>query len=140
MLASIDNKKDQDDFLEALSSIRIRAQVKFVDSCAQIKEFFSTPAHEREANLKPSLILLVTELSEDSSMTLIKDLKSIEEIKKIPLIVVSKRHDEYQLKKAYLLGVTSVIKYPTHFESIVKILQIMDEYWFNTVKLPFTRR
>ena len=134
LLAAIDNKKDQEDFLEARSSIHIRALVKFVESYSQLKEFLDSPV----ITPQPNLILLVAELDEPSSMALIKDLKSREAVKKIPLVIVSKHHDEHQLKSAYRLGAASVIKHPTHFESIVKILQIMDEYWFNTVKLPIS--
>lgn len=93
-----------------------------------------------ETNAQANLILLVAELSDASTMPRLKELKSLEAVKEIPLIAVSKQHNENQLKMAYRLGAASVIKHPTHFDSMVKILQVMDEYWFNTVKLPTIRR
>lgn len=137
LFAVIDNKKEQEHFLEALSAIRIKAQVRFISSHEQLINLLSSNADEgSEKYLEPNLILLVAELNNLASIDLIKKLKSLDKAKKIPLIIVSKDHNDSQLRSAYRLGAASVIKHPSHFESMLKILQVLDEYWFNTVKLP----
>lgn len=139
LLAAIGDKPDQDAFAEALASFRISAKVKFVPDYAAMKACLNNSTEGAANDCKPSLILLVAELGDAHSLDLIKEIKALENARQVPLIIVSKQHDEHQLKMAYRLGATSVIKHPTHFDSMVKVLQVLDEYWFNTVKLPINR-
>ncbi|MBQ46712.1 MAG: hypothetical protein CMP10_04365 [Zetaproteobacteria bacterium] len=86
-------------------------------------------AHLEESKSLPDLIVLNNNMPVSDEFSVLKDIKNQKALEHIPVIMFSKSHDQEEIKKAYSLGVNSYLKKPSGFKSLVKVLDIVIDYW-----------
>lgn len=135
LIALMQQEREREKFNEALKSVCLHVNVQYANNKQQLIELIGNEKRV-PTNKLPIMIVAVCELREPSTINLISSLKNCQKPYKIPTIIVSRYHTSEQVKLAYKLGVTSVIKHPTRFDSLVEIMKILDDYWLSIVSLP----
>jgi two-component system, chemotaxis family, response regulator Rcp1 len=85
---------------------------------------------------RPDLILLDLNLPGKDGREVLAEIKSDQELKKIPVVILTTSHAEEDIMRAYGLYANAYMTKPVGFEGFVQIIQGINDYWFTLVKLP----
>lgn len=103
--------------------------IKFVKSS---DELFS----HLESDFKPILILLDHNSSPMGAIDILKDLKSKEEYKHIPVVVLSESASQNEVRECYANGASSYVQKPSSVEDTRSKINGFLEYWLRVVEVP----
>jgi two-component system response regulator len=84
----------------------------------------------------PDLILLDLNLPAKSGSEVLADLKSDEELKVIPVIILTTSQAEWDIIRCYKLHANCFVNKPFGFESFDAVVACIEDFWFNIVRLP----
>ena len=85
---------------------------------------------------RPDLVLLDLNLPRKSGREVLAEIKTDEELKQIPVIVLTTSAAEEDVLRAYSLNVNCYITKPVDFDQFTKVVKAIEEFWFTVVKLP----
>lgn len=83
----------------------------------------------------PDLILLDLNLPKKNGLEVLKEIKEDEDLKRIPVVVLTISSNEEDLIKAYNLHANSYINKPLDVREFYTIVEFICLYWFKVVKL-----
>ncbi|WP_211093230.1 MULTISPECIES: response regulator [Flammeovirga] len=138
ILYADDDPEDRMLTQEAFEESKLASQLFFVEDGEELMEYLN---HEgKYSDTKeyplPDLILLDLNMPKKDGRECIKEIKEIEEVKNIPIVVLTTSNNEEDVLKTYNLGVSSFITKPVTFDSMVDIVKSLNQYWFQIVRLP----
>jgi CheY-like chemotaxis protein len=81
------------------------------------------------ANPRPCLILLDLNMPRMNGLEFLKQMKSDEELKRIPVIVLTSSKGEQELLETYEHGVVGYIVKPANYLQLVEVMRVIDLYW-----------
>ncbi|MEH1781647.1 MAG: response regulator [Nostoc sp.] len=84
----------------------------------------------------PDIILLDLNLPRKDGREVLAEIKGDENLKRIPVVVLTTSQAEEDILKAYNLSANCYITKPVDFDQFVKIVQSIENFWFAIVKLP----
>jgi len=84
----------------------------------------------------PDIILLDLNLPRKDGREVLAEIKGDENLKRIPVVVLTTSQAEEDILKAYNLCANCYITKPVDFDQFVKIVQSIENFWFAIVKLP----
>ncbi|MBD0344881.1 MAG: response regulator [Coleofasciculus sp. Co-bin14] len=87
----------------------------------------------------PDLILLDLNLPPLGGQEVLKAIKSDNYLKHIPVIILTTSDSREDILRSYQLGANSYISKPLGLEEFVEVIRLIEDYWFNIVKLPNQR-
>jgi len=126
-----DNLNDVELTLHALKKNHIKNPVEVVHDGAEALDFIfcrGLYAH-RDPQDKPRLILLDLKLPKVDGLEVLRVLKSTEETRDIPVVVLTSSREEIDIYKSYQLGVNSYIVKPVDLEQFVQATGQLGLYW-----------
>lgn len=85
---------------------------------------------------RPGVILLDLNMPKKDGREALKEIKSDENLRDIPVVVFTTSKAEEDIYKSYQLGVNSFITKPVTFDGLIKVVQTLGRYWFEIVELP----
>jgi two-component system response regulator len=85
---------------------------------------------------KPDLILLDLNMPRKNGFDVLGEVKTDEELKHIPVVVLTTSAAPECVLKSYRLHANSVITKPIDLSSLNEIVRMVAEYWFTAVGLP----
>jgi two-component system, chemotaxis family, response regulator Rcp1 len=85
---------------------------------------------------RPDLILLDLNLPGKDGREVLEEIKSDQDLKKIPVVILTTSHAEEDIMRAYGLYANAYMTKPVGFEGFVQIIQGINDYWFTLVNLP----
>jgi two-component system response regulator len=126
-----DNPNDVELTLRALKKNNLTNKVHVVKDGAEALEYiFATGAYaSRDSNNNPKVILLDLKLPKVDGLEVLRQIKSNERTKMIPVVVLTSSKEERDLVESYKLGANSFITKPVDFESFVKAVKELGLYW-----------
>jgi two-component system response regulator len=126
-----DNPNDVELTLRALKKHNITNKVHVVKDGAEALEYiFSKGAYaHRKIEDYPKVILLDLKLPKVDGLEVLRQIKSNERTKLIPVVVLTSSKEERDLVESYRLGANSYITKPVDFESFVKAVSELGLYW-----------
>ena len=83
----------------------------------------------RQSEPFPKVILLDLKLPKVSGLDVVKELKSNEQTKTIPIIILTSSNQDKDIKTAYGLGANSYIVKPVEFDQFSKAVADLGMYW-----------
>ncbi len=92
--------------------------------------------NDRKEYPLPGVILLDLNLPGTDGREVLAELKSCNELKKIPVIVLTTSSDERDIEQCYEHGANSYIHKPVDIEGFFKAIERLTNYWFEIVILP----
>jgi len=132
---------DADDRLlvkDALAECHWDADIRFVENGEQLMDYllhlgsFADP----EAAPRPGLVLLDLNMPRKDGREVLREMKANEEFRRIPVVVLTTSHADTDIERIYDLGANSFISKPVDFDSLVSLMGLLGQYWFNAVELP----
>jgi two-component system, chemotaxis family, response regulator Rcp1 len=85
---------------------------------------------------RPDLILLDLNLPGKDGREVLKEIKSDEELKKIPVVILTTSQADTDIMRAYGLYANAYMTKPVGFDGFVAVIKGINDYWFTLVKLP----
>lgn len=86
--------------------------------------------------LCPDLILLDLNMPGMGGKEFLKSIKSDEELKKIPVVVLTTSSSEKDMEDSYKLQAAGYVQKPASLSDFKRVLQEIEDYWFLLCKLP----
>lgn len=135
---------DADDRLlaqDALAECRLANDLHFVENGEELMDYlhrrgrFQAPA---PAPL-PGLILLDLNMPRKDGREALREIKANPEFRRIPVVVLTTSKADTDIGRIYELGANSFISKPVTFDSLVNVMKILGNYWFEIVELPFKK-
>ncbi len=84
----------------------------------------------------PDLILLDLNMPKLSGQEVLKRIKEDEDLKSIPVIILTTSTADEDILKSYQLQASSYIRKPVDFKQFGEVIQKLQDYWFTIVKFP----
>jgi CheY-like chemotaxis protein len=133
-----DNPNDAEMALRALKKNNLTNRVLVVGDGEEALDFvFSKGKYvNREKGARPKIILLDLKLPKIDGLEVLKEIKSNEETKVIPVIVLTSSKEESDIVESYRLGVNSYIVKPVDFEKFVDAVRELGLYWLLLNQYP----
>ena len=137
--------EDNDDHAELVSAALevnnlVGNVVRFADAETGLKYLYEeVQPDDRTRRPRPDLILLDLMLPGMSGMEMLKILKSREETRGTPVIILTTSSQDARIDKAYELGANSYISKPVGHQDFVIKLAELNMFWSVTAELPSTR-
>ncbi len=85
---------------------------------------------------RPDIILLDLNMPKMDGREVLARIKSDDELKRIPVVVLTTSEAEEDIHRAYNLNVNCYITKPVEFDRFVEAIRIVEEFWLKLVKLP----
>ncbi|MEZ5359815.1 MAG: response regulator [Candidatus Zixiibacteriota bacterium] len=85
---------------------------------------------------RPGLILMDLNMPIIDGREALREIKSNDQLRSIPVIVLSTSEADEDICRTYSLGVNSFITKPVSFSSLVDTIRTFAQYWLNIVALP----
>ena len=126
-----DVRLTQEAFKEAKMSINLDVTM---DGAEAIK--FLRKQAPYEDSVTPDLILLDLNLPKKDGREVLREIKTDDTLKRIPVVVLTTSNAEQDIMKSYNLHVNCYINKPVDFEKFFDIIQKIEEFWLSTAILP----
>jgi two-component system, response regulator len=126
-----DNPQDSELILRALKKKHLANNISLVEDGALALDFifckgkFATREHGRG----PRVILLDVKLPKVNGLEVLKEIKSHDETRSIPVVMVTSSREDPDIKRAYELGANSYVVKPVEFESFQEAMVNVGLYW-----------
>ena len=129
---------DPDDRLlvrEAFEENRLANPLMTVEDGEELMNYLHRRSGYENA-ARPSLILLDLNMPRKSGFEALREIKSDEELRRIPVVILTTSKAEEDIVRSYDLGVNSFIVKPVTFDALVETVRELGKYWFQIVELP----
>lgn len=126
-----DNPADVELTLHSLKKHHFANRIVIARDGAEALDYlFGTGKYQgRNALAHPNLILLDLKLPKLSGLEVLKQLKSHEDLRTIPVVVLTSSKEEPDIREAYRLGANSYIVKPVDFDQFTKVVTDIGLYW-----------
>ena len=85
---------------------------------------------------RPDLVLLDLNMPRKNGKEVLQEMKGDEQLKTIPVLVLTSSDNERDILGAYQLSANCYISKPVDGEKFTQILEVIEDFWLNIVKLP----
>lgn len=85
----------------------------------------------------PAVILLDINMPKVSGLEVLRQLKSHERFRRIPVVMLTSSREDRDLKAAYDLGVNSYIEKPVSFSKFMEVADHVELYWCVLNERPY---
>ncbi|MFN8576149.1 MAG: response regulator [Candidatus Sericytochromatia bacterium] len=139
ILMADDNADDRFLTKEAFYEAKINYKMDFVENGEELIDFLNR--NNKYSHLKnevlPNLILLDLNMPKKDGREALKEIKSNENLKKIPVVILTTSKAEEDITKTYSLGANSFISKPISFDEFVDVVKVFAKYWSEVSELPY---
>jgi CheY-like chemotaxis protein len=80
-------------------------------------------------NENPAVLLLDLKLPKVDGLEVLKQIKSDERLKMIPVVVLNSSHEEKDMMRSYKLGVNAYVVKPVDFHEFVNAVKELGAFW-----------
>jgi two-component system, response regulator len=126
-----DNPDDAELAMNALKKHNLANKVQWVEDGEKALDYlYATGEYSgRNKGKNPKLILLDLKLPKVDGLEVLQKIKADENMKTIPVVVLTSSREESDIVKSYKLGVNSYIVKPVDFEQFSKCVEELGLYW-----------
>jgi CheY-like chemotaxis protein len=132
-----DNASDAELAMRALRKGKLANSITWVKDGAEALEFiFRDGAYAGRPDHNPRLILLDLKLPKVDGIEVLRQIKSDERAKTIPVVVLTSSAEGRDIAESYKLGVNSYVVKPVEFEQFSETVAKAGFYWMLVNKTP----
>jgi two-component system, response regulator len=126
-----DNPSDAELTLRAFSKSKLANKIYHVEDGEEALDFIFARGKfaERKDSKKPKLIILDLKLPKIDGLEVLKELKSNDATKIIPVVVLTSSKEEKDIVESYKIGVNSYISKPVDFDKFMISVKEIGFYW-----------
>ena len=85
---------------------------------------------------RPDLILLDLNLPKKDGREVLAEIKADEDLKRIPVVVLTTSQSEIDILKSYNLHANCYVTKPVDLEQFLEVVKSIEDFWLTVVKLP----
>jgi two-component system, chemotaxis family, response regulator Rcp1 len=130
-----DNPGDARLTLEALKEGRVLNHLTVINDGADALAYLRRQGQHSNST-QPDLILLDLNLPKKDGREVLAEIKSDENLKNIPVIVLTTSAAPEDVKRAYGNHANCYITKPVDLDQFLKVVQSIESFWLSLVKLP----
>ena len=120
----------EDDTVDAMTVKRALKDIKVTNGLPHVANGEEALEYLRgQGNKKPCIILLDLNMPKMSGIEFLKIVKADEELKKIPVVVLTTSQDEQDKIESFELSVAGYIVKPTDYKKFVEVVMTIELYW-----------
>jgi len=120
---------------EALKEGKVLNHLNVVDDGIEALAFLRR--EDKYANaVRPDLILLDLNLPKKDGREVLAEIKADAGLKKIPVVILTTSAAEQDILKTYDLHANCYITKPVDLEQFIKIVRLIEDFWFTIARLP----
>jgi CheY-like chemotaxis protein len=86
--------------------------------------------------VRPDLVLLDLNLPRKDGREVLKDIKADPELRSIPVVVLTTSEADEDILNSYDLHANAYVTKPVDFDSFIRIVRQIDDFFVSVVKLP----
>ena len=135
ILLAEDNPADVRLTVETLKEEKIYNNLHVVNDGEEALAFLYQKGKYAKA-VRPDLILLDLNLPKIDGREVLKEIKSDDNLKSIPVVVLTVSKAEEDIMKSYSLHANCYITKPVDLKQFAKVTKAIQEFWLTIVKLP----
>ena len=91
---------------------------------------------EYEDAVRPDLVLLDLNLPRKDGREVLAEIKTDEDLKSIPVIILTTSKAEEDIVRTYNLHANCYISKPVDLDQFLNVVRTIEEFWLSIVKLP----
>ena len=84
----------------------------------------------------PDIILLDLNLPKKDGREVLEEIKTDENLKRIPVVILTTSKAEEDIIKSYELHANSYITKPVDFDQFITVIKSIEDFWLEVVRLP----
>lgn len=120
---------------EALKESNAKVNLHVVVDGEEALDFLFQRNSFEEAS-KPDIILLDLNLPKKNGLEVLEEIKKHEVLRTIPVIILTTSDAEHDILKGYSMHANCFIIKPVDFDEFIRVIGLIEQFWFNVVKLP----
>lgn len=121
--------------VEALKEAKVKNTLHVVTDGVEALRFLRREG-EYASSPKPDLILLDLNLPKKDGREVLAEIKEDEELRRIPIVVLTTSSAEEDIARAYSLHANCYVTKPVDFTQFMKVIHSIESFWLTVVKLP----
>ncbi len=132
-----DNEGDARLAQEAMRDSKIKNKIYHVIDGVEAMKFLRHEGKYKNSP-RPDLILLDLNLPKKDGREVLSDIKQDENLKRIPVVILTVSNAEEDILKSYNLHANCYISKPIDLDQFMKVVKSVEDFWLTIVKLPNT--
>jgi CheY-like chemotaxis protein len=130
-----DNPGDARLTTEALKEAKVRNKLNHLVDGVEGLAFLRHQGKYADAQ-RPDLILLDLNLPRKDGREVLAEIKADEQLKRIPVVVLTTSQAEEDILRAYNLNANCYVTKPVDLDQFLKVVGTIKDFWLTIVKLP----
>jgi chemotaxis family two-component system response regulator Rcp1 len=130
-----DNEGDARLAKEAMRDSKIRNTLHHVSDGEEAMAFLRKEG-KYEKVPRPDLVLLDLNLPKKDGRQVLAEIKNDDELKRIPVVILTVSSAEEDILKSYNLHANCFITKPIDLSQFMKVVRSVEDFWLTIVKLP----
>ncbi len=130
-----DNPGDARLAKEALKEAKVRNNLHWVEDGVEAMTFLRRQGKYADAP-RPDVILLDLNLPKKDGREVLAEVKEDDDLKRIPVVVLTVSDAEEDIIKTYDLHANCYIRKPLDLDRFIEVVKSIEEFWLTIVMLP----
>ena len=130
-----DNLGDMRLTQEALKEGKVYSNLHWAKDGVEALEFLQRRGKHQNAP-RPDIILLDLNLPRKDGREVLEEIKTDDELKQIPVVVLTTSKAEEDVVRSYALHANCYVTKPVDLEKFIVVVQSIDRFWLTVVTLP----
>jgi CheY-like chemotaxis protein len=130
-----DNPADVRLTIEGLKEGKVKNNLSVVENGVEALAFLRKQGKYADA-VRPDLVLLDLNMPKKDGREVLAEIKADEQLRHIPVVVLTTSKAEQDILKAYSLHANCYITKPVDLDQFISIVESIEDFWFTIVKLP----
>jgi chemotaxis family two-component system response regulator Rcp1 len=120
---------------EALKEGKVYNNLHWAKDGVEALEFLKRKGKHEHAP-RPDIILLDLNLPRKDGREVLEEIKTDEDLKQIPVVVLTTSKAEEDVLRSYALHANCYVTKPVDLEKFIVVVQSIDRFWLTVVTLP----
>ena len=135
MLLVEDNPGDARLAIEALKDAKVHNNLSWVQDGVEAMAFLRREGAYSDVP-RPDVILLDLNLPKKDGREVLADVKADEDLRRIPVVILTVSGAEEDIVKTYNLHANCYIRKPIDLDQFIKVVKAIKDFWLSIVILP----
>jgi CheY-like chemotaxis protein len=120
---------------EAFADNKVRNNLNVVNDGEEATAYLRREGEHADAP-RPDLVLLDLNLPRKDGREVLRDIKADPELRSIPVVVLTTSEADEDILNSYALHANAYVTKPVDFDSFIRIVRQIDDFFVSVVKLP----
>lgn len=130
ILLAEDNPNDVELTLSALQECRLTNDIEIVGDGAEALDYlYRRGRFTGRTNAQPGVLLLDLKMPKIDGLEVLRQLKSDQNLRRLPVVMLTSSREEQDLVRSYDLGVNAFVVKPVDFAQFVEAIRNLGVFW-----------